>query len=80
MQEMKTKITKWGNSLGVRIPKILVEELGVSSETQMEIFIKGDSIVLMKPKYDLDTMLNQVSPENIHIESQTGKVIGKETW
>lgn len=41
---MKTKIVKIGNSQGVRIPKPLIEQTGLSDE--VEISIQGDTLVI----------------------------------
>lgn len=41
---MKTRIVKIGNSQGVRIPKPLIEQTGLTDE--VEISIKGDTLVI----------------------------------
>ncbi len=41
---MKTKIVKIGNSQGVRIPKPLIEQTGLSDE--VEISIQGATLVI----------------------------------
>jgi antitoxin MazE len=41
---MKTKIVKIGNSQGVRIPKPLIEQTGLTDE--VEISIQGDTLVI----------------------------------
>jgi antitoxin MazE len=50
---MKTKIIKIGNSQGVRIPKPLIEQTGLTDE--VEINIQGDTLVISvarKPRED----------------------------
>ena len=50
---MKTKIVKIGNSQGVRIPKPLIEQTGLTGE--VEISIQGDTLVISvahKPRED----------------------------
>ena len=37
---MATKIQKWGNSLGVRIPKALAEQLGLTAGTRVEVSMR----------------------------------------
>jgi antitoxin MazE len=34
---MKTRIIKIGNSQGIRIPKILLEQSGLSTEVELEV-------------------------------------------
>lgn len=35
---VKTRIVRIGHSQGIRIPKLIIEQLGLSEETEMEIF------------------------------------------
>ena len=43
---IKTRIVKIGNSQGVRIPKLLLEQSGIHAE--VEIDIEGDHITIRK--------------------------------
>ncbi|MCL2095641.1 MAG: AbrB/MazE/SpoVT family DNA-binding domain-containing protein [Oscillospiraceae bacterium] len=43
---MTGKISKWGNSLGLRIPRIAVETLGLNDNDIVNIETKGKSIVI----------------------------------
>ena len=47
---MTTSIQKWGNSQGVRIPKILLDTLNWTEGQQIEIILKEDEIVLKSAK------------------------------
>lgn len=38
------------------------------------------TIILVNSKPDLATLLEKITPENIHQETETGDLIGKETW
>ncbi|ADI00133.1 AbrB/MazE/SpoVT family DNA-binding domain-containing protein [Salisediminibacterium selenitireducens] len=67
---MTTKLQKWGNSLGVRIPKSHVQQLNVSDGSEIEITLINNSIVI-KPvtkKPTLDELLSQVTEDNKHTE------------
>ena len=35
---MKTKLIRIGNSKGIRIPKPVLEQIGISDEVEMEVF------------------------------------------
>ena len=50
---MKTNIVKIGNSQGVRIPKLLLEESGLSTEVEMTIK-NGKIIIASAPKHKID--------------------------
>jgi len=77
---MQITITQWGNSLAVRIPKIFANQAGIKQNEKVELKIKDDQIILSKPKPSLRSLLKKVTPKNIHKETKTGKVIGKEIW
>ena len=77
---MRTKLTKWGNSLAVRIPKLFAVQLGVDKGNDVEVNMKDNVIVISSPGPSLETMLSQIKPENIHKETDTGDVTGSEIW
>jgi antitoxin MazE len=45
---MVAKIAKWGNSLGVRIPRPLLEVIGLTDNDSVEI-IAEDKILILRP-------------------------------
>jgi len=45
---MIAKVAKWGNSLGVRIPKSLLEVIGLSDNDSVELIAK-DKMLIIKP-------------------------------
>jgi antitoxin MazE len=45
---MIAKIAKWGNSVGVRIPKALLEVVGLSDNDNVEI-VAEDKMLIIKP-------------------------------
>ncbi|MCF6178618.1 MAG: AbrB/MazE/SpoVT family DNA-binding domain-containing protein [Geopsychrobacter sp.] len=81
---MLAKVQKWGNSLALRIPKALAEEIGVQRESPVNISVRDHAIVIelarKTAKYDLNQMLNGVTPENQQSEVKTGDPAGKEIW
>ena len=77
--QMLMNVTKWGNSLGVRIPRTFANKIGIQEGTPVEVSIEGHCILIRKG-YSLKSMLDQVTPENIHKEIQTGHARGEEIW
>jgi len=45
---MKTKVVKIGNSRGIRIPKSLIHESGLTEDVELEL---GDGQIIIKPVY-----------------------------
>lgn len=76
---MHVNVTKWGNSLGVRIPRILADKIGLHPGTPVEVSAQDHHLVIKKG-YSLEAMLNQITSQNIHNEIQTESLCGKETW
>jgi antitoxin MazE len=73
-------IQKWGNSLGLRIPSEVVKKMGLKSGDVVSCDLEGDTIVIhiQKPKYSLDKLLDGVTEENSHEETDTGEALGNE--
>ncbi len=76
---MKTSVTKWGNSLGLRIPKAFAEQAGIV-EGELEMQLEGDKIILQKPKFTLESLVAGITPENKHDVVDFGEPVGKEVW
>jgi antitoxin MazE len=80
---VRTKIHKWGNSLGLRIPRSFAEEAGVEAGSEVDLSIRrGDLLVktVRRRKYRLKELLRKITPRNIHAEVDAGAPVGKEVW
>ncbi len=81
---MLTKVQKWGNSLAIRLPKVLSDEIDIQFDSPVEITVRDHSIVVepvrKKMIFDLDQLLSEVTVENCHKEAEFGKPTGKEFW
>lgn len=77
---MQTKIQKWGNSLGVRLPSQLSKQLHLYPGSTVELKIEDDRIVIEAPKYDLDSLLKGISSKNRHHLEFDDKQFGSEEW
>lgn len=78
---MFTKVQKWGNSLAVRIPSAFARELELSPDTEVELRLDGDKLVIIpNRRRQLEKLLKQITPENLHSEVGWGEKSGKEEW
>jgi antitoxin MazE len=80
---MKTKVKKWGNSLALRIPKVLSEQIAITADTPVEMTIINEQIVislLPKPEFTLNELLDGITEDNLHQEIDTGDAVGNEAW
>jgi antitoxin MazE len=73
-------ISKWGNSLGVRIPLALAKMAGVEEGMSVHIEARKGRIVIEPALYDLAPLLEKMTPENRHESVETGKPVGREEW
>ena len=80
---MKTRIQKWGNSLGLRIPKPFAEEIGLQDETVVELRLRNGRLVIEPaslPPISRSRLLRRVRRSNLHAEVDTGSPRGREAW
>jgi antitoxin MazE len=80
---MKARVRKWGNSLALRIPKTVASEVGLDSDTLVDLSLKDGKLVvepLPKSPLSLDELPAAVTPENLHGEVDTGPPMGGESW
>jgi antitoxin MazE len=74
---METQITKWGNSLGIRIPANLAKELGVKEGNTLDLKIENNALVIRPAKPTLDEMLATITPDQLHGEVGFGRPVGR---
>lgn len=80
---MQTQIKKWGNSLALRIPKLLALGVNLKQNELVNLSIDKDSIIITpigEKKYSLEKLLKCVTKSNLHGEFNTGAPVGKENW
>ena len=80
---METKIRRWGNSLGLRIPSSFAREAGVGEGSAVDITVDGEVLTIRpvrQARYRLDDLLKKVTTKNRHDDVDTGHPMGRETW
>jgi len=78
---MEAVIKKWGNSLGIRIPSLIVRELSLKDGSCVDINDKGNEIIIRPiQKHRLSEMLSLINEQNTHEEIKTTGPVGKEIW
>jgi len=78
---MLNKVQMWGNSLAIRIPKAIAENINISQGTQIEFSLNEGRIILTPikgPKYSLNELLDGINNNNLHNETETGLPLGNE--
>ncbi|KPL72972.1 hypothetical protein ADM99_04980 [Leptolinea tardivitalis] len=80
---MKKRISKWGSGYGIRVPKSILNKLGLSDGDEVFVNIENEQIVikpLKNPSPSFDELVSKITPENIHKEIDFGPRIGNEFW
>jgi antitoxin MazE len=79
---MPTQISKWGHSLGVRIPKSVAREARLDEGDTVEVSAH-EGIIVVRPartRYSLDELIGRITPRNRHRETDWGQAVGTELW
>ena len=80
---METRVRRWGNSLGVRIPKAFAHEAGLQENAPITLSLV-DGKLLIEPVlvvgFTLNDLLAGVTEQNVHAEVNTGPAVGAEVW
>ena len=75
------KVQKWGNSLALRIPKAYADQMGLASNSPVKIMVENDRLVILPVRrVSLDDLLADVTPDNLHGETDWGDSVGNEVW
>ena len=74
---IEATVTKWGNSLALRIPRSIAAQLGVKENSKVSLELEGDRLII-KCGQTLDEMLTMVTDENKHQLFDFGAPRGKE--
>ena len=79
---MKTTIQKWGNSLAMRIPRLLAEEIHLAENSAVDVSIKSGKLIIVPaaPEVTLESLVEEITDENRHGEIGTGPRVGNEGW
>lgn len=81
---MTTTIQKWGNSQGVRIPKILLDSINWSENEEVSINIEEDKLVIEKAKTqnrkNIKELFKDYNGEYKPEEIDWGEPEGEEIW
>lgn len=80
---MEVMIQKWGNSCAVRIPSIIMKEMGLVEEDKLELLMEGNELVMRKKienKISLEERIKEYEGENLCKEFEWDENRGREIW
>ena len=80
---MKAVLEKLGSSLALRIPAAFLKQTKVKNGSSVHVTVKRGRMVVAATdaeELSLQKLLANVTPRNIHPETDWGRPQGKEVW
>ncbi len=77
---MRANIARWGNSLALRLPKKIAEDIRLVEGATVDLRIENGALVVVptRKRYRLADLLAETKPEARHGETDWGPPRGKE--
>jgi antitoxin MazE len=79
----ETTISKWGNSLAVRIPHAIAKQASLNEGDCVALSLDSDGVIVMRStrrRYELSELVSRITPKNRHRETDWGRPRGEESW
>ena len=78
---MTTQVSRWGNSLGVRISKAVAAAVNVEDGDEVDVSVQDGAIVIRPAvkRYTIEELTADITPEDGE-EADWGPPVGKEVW
>ena len=91
VEKETTKVSKWGNSLGIRLPARSAARAGITDDTVLTVESGPETLTLRpvrerkKPRssrFSLDALIANIRPANLNRDDEwlNMKSVGKEIW
>ena len=80
---MSITLHRWGNSVGLRVPKPMLEQLGLGEGSRVDIKVEAGRLVLVPvrhPRMTMAELLEGFTPDDQPGELDWGPPVGREVW
>lgn len=80
---MNATLTRWGNSLGVRIPAAAARQAALKEGDAVRVSIEADGAIVLravKRRPSLDERIAGITTRNRHAPADWGAPAGREAW
>ena len=78
-----TTVSKWGNSLAIRIPQALARQARINEGDSLALALQRDGSIVLRStrrQYELSELVSRITPGNRHRETGWGSPVGEESW
>ena len=79
----ESTISKWGNSLAVRIPLAIARQASLGEGDSVKLALDRDGRIVLRPtrrKYELSELVAQITRKNRHRATDWGSPQSEESW
>ena len=79
----ESTISKWGNSLAVRIPLAIAKQASLGEGDCVKLALDREGRIVLRParqRYELAELVAGITPKNRHRQTDWGRPQGKESW
>ena len=80
---METRIKKWGNSLAIRIPQSVANQIDLRPDLPVNLAINGTDLTISpirQTPVTLEELLDKITEDNRHEEADFGPPMGEVIW
>jgi antitoxin MazE len=80
---MSITLHRWGNSVGLRVPKPMLEQLGLAEGSHVDVRIEAGRLIIEPARHGRMTMaelLEGFAQDNVPGEVEWGGAAGREVW
>ena len=64
---MEVALNKWGNSMGIRIPNSLIQQLDLKENMLLKINAIKNKLVIEKKEKSIESLCEKITDENLNI-------------
>lgn len=79
----ETTVSKWGNSLAVRIPQGIAKQARIREGDALALALRPDGSIVLRStrrRYELSELVSRITSKNRHRETAWGPRAGEESW
>ena len=81
---MEIQVVKWGNGQGIRIPKLILQELDIRVNDTLSMEVRGEQIIIEKVKFKRRSLEERARAYGgklgPYTEFDWGEPKGREVW